>query len=303
MKKTNVYPFINKGQYRNQPIGATVGWIVDEGRVKGKRKRTTFKTEPEAKAYAYKIDVALEAKQVNAVSDLGELMALRSELTYCKERLDAAGATFTNAVDFYLTYKRSNKGTITVGEAIVMFRKAKQEQGCSERYLWSMDKHHGRFLKTFKSSDVMNSISTQQIYDHVYSKEHASWGSVTRTNYIKNLNALFNFCLKREYLTINPVLKVDKPKKKTLEPGFLKVEDVVTLLNKGVELKMYDRIAASVLVLFGGVRVEEVSKMTWRNVKESFSQVTVGANIAKMAQRRIWASPDLADRGSKMFIC
>jgi hypothetical protein len=114
MKNVNVYPFINKGQYRNISVGEIVGYVVDEGvAVKnGKkiRKRTTFKTEGEAKAFAYKIDVAREAKQLRAVGDLGELMALRPELLHCKTRLDVVGATFSEAVNFYLTYKRSNKG-------------------------------------------------------------------------------------------------------------------------------------------------------------------------------------------------
>jgi integrase len=298
MKNVNVYPFINKGQYRNISVGEIVGYVVDEGvAVKnGKkiRKRTTFKTEGEAKAFAYKIDVAREAKQLRAVGDLGELMALRPELLHCKTRLDVVGATFSEAVNFYLTYKRSNKGEITVGDAMTLFQRTKKEQGCSDRYLWSLDKHHGRFLKTFKRSDIMNSISTEQIYSHVYGKHFKRWGSVTRDNYIRNLNVLFNFCVKREYLTINPVAKVDRPKKKNLEPGFLTVEDTQKLLAKGIELEMYDRVAVNVLVLFCGVRVEEASKMKWSNLKKSLSRVTVDASIAKMNQRRINYLPDNA---------
>jgi site-specific recombinase XerC len=78
--------------------------------------------------------------------------------------------------------------------------------------------------------------------------------------------------VKREYLTINPVAKVDRPKKKNLEPGFLTVEDTQKLLAKGIELEMYDRVAVNVLVLFCGVRVEEASKMKWSNLKKSLSR-------------------------------
>jgi hypothetical protein len=31
MKNVNVYPFVNKGQYRKIPIGKVVGFVVDEG--------------------------------------------------------------------------------------------------------------------------------------------------------------------------------------------------------------------------------------------------------------------------------
>ena len=34
MKKANVIARINNGEYRNNPAGEVVGWIVDEGRIK-----------------------------------------------------------------------------------------------------------------------------------------------------------------------------------------------------------------------------------------------------------------------------
>ena len=62
MKKVNVYPFLNRGQYKKRPVGEIVGYTVDEGQVNGRRKRSTFKTKEEAKTYAYKIDVARATK-------------------------------------------------------------------------------------------------------------------------------------------------------------------------------------------------------------------------------------------------
>lgn len=300
MKKVNVYPFINKGQFRNVPLGEIVGYVVDEGSVvvngKKKRKRTQFKTEEEANAYAYKIDVAREAKAVNAVSDLGELMAMRSELMFCWDRLKTMGGTFTQAVDYFCTHYRSSKGDITVGDAMNLFKKTKLDQGHSQRYVDSLDRqHYPRFLTDFKSTQIINQITADQLREHFYHPRWSKvWGSTTRTNYIKNISALFSFLVKREYLTINHCLKVDKPKSIEKEIGYLQVLDVVTMLDMAAKYKWYDRICINTLVLFCGIRVEEACKMSWYHIHLDSKKVTVDAKIAKNRQRRINEIPENA---------
>ena len=74
MKKVNVYPRMNQGEYPNLPKGKIVGYFVDEGKVDGKRKRTTHKTKEDAEKYAYTLDVQREAKQYQLIAEFGELI-------------------------------------------------------------------------------------------------------------------------------------------------------------------------------------------------------------------------------------
>lgn len=293
MKKVNVYPKINHGEYPNRPDGEIVGFTVDEGRVDGKRKRTFFKTREEADTYSSLVNVQREAKQYEALGDLREVMGIRYEVLSCHHKLQSVGATFTQAVDFYLQHAKSSKGNITVGEATTAFLKAKTNKGCSTRYLDSLrNVHYPRFYSDFPTSRVMNEITHEQIYTHVY--KHANWNPTTKINYLRNLNALFNWCISQGYFTINPVERVERPQKDGTDIKILKIGDVKKLLNTALKYRMYDRLAINVLVLFCGIRIEEACKLMWSDIDYNTWTVTVSPRIAKLRQRRINNLPDNA---------
>jgi integrase len=290
MKNTNVIPRINNGEYRGVAVGEIVGYIVDEGRINGKRKRTTFKTEKEAKAYAYKIDVARQTKAADAAGDLGQLMAMRGELLYCWDKLQRQGATFTQAVDYFVKNYKSLKGDITVLDAMELFKKVKREEGNSEKYIRdSLERqHYPRFLLDFPLNHIVNKITAEELRNHFYHKRWKDWNSNTRNGYIRNMSTLFQFLTDRDYLTENRVKKVNRAKVKENEVRFVPTHNVETLLDTAAKYKWYDRIAMNVLVFFCGIRMEEASKLRWCNIDLGQTpRVTVPASAAKLAQRRI----------------
>jgi len=284
MKKVTVYPRINRGDYSGK-VGDVIGWIVDQGKVNGKRKRTVFKTQKEADTLAYNLNVSIEAKQTQSVNDIGELLPLRFELLNCNQKLKQVGATFTQAVDFFLAHTVTQKGVITFNRATQLYIESCTNRGLSNRYIDSLRwLHYPRFLKAFDGERMMNSFTTEEITKHVFSN---SWGPTTIINYLRNLNTLFNYCKDNGYIALNPITKIERPKAKENESLFLSIKDTKKLLITALNNKMYDRLAINALVLFCGIRIEEACKLKWNDIDYNEWTVSVSANIAKLGMRRI----------------
>jgi site-specific recombinase XerD len=97
---------------------------------------------------------------------------------------------------------------------------------------------------------------------------------------------LFNFAVKRDYLKLNPVAKIDRPTLLFKKPHVLTPVDFNKLLQTCLKLHWDDRLVVFVLVGFCGIRVEEASRLHWSNLHLDKCIVEVPATVAKKASFR-----------------
>ncbi|MCC5842224.1 MAG: hypothetical protein JJT96_19060 [Opitutales bacterium] len=113
--------------------------------------------------------------------------------------------------------------------------------------------------------------------------------STRRTRRAK-LSSFFNWCLTRGYLGRNPITGSDKApeRRQRLErdPVFLSVPDTIRLLRSAQATAGGALVPYFALHLFGGLRAEELKRMTWEAINLETGYILLSAPIAKTAARR-----------------
>ena len=252
--------------------GEIIGYIADLGKQQaGNRLKKFFKTTGEAEAF-------IRSHQKDP-TPTGVLLDRKNEILHALDRCGEWGVSLSDVMEFFALHgaKRTNPLLKVV---INDFIETKAEKGRNEKYLISIRKHFDRLLE-YVGEDTKIGDITPDVLREFISEEFGHTGAVTQGNLLTNLSVLWNYGIKRDYVGINPILKLDRLDRKYAAPKVLTPEDMTTLLNYCYKKKWYDRLAVFVLVGFCGVRTEEASKMKWSDINLETQVVSVSAEIAK----------------------
>jgi integrase len=114
----------------------------------------------------------------------------------------------------------------------------------------------------------------------------SDWSPRTRKNYAVTLTTIFNFALRREYLSVNPAALVRRPVLDDTVPGILTPNQAEQLLTKTFELDK--GILPGVAVgLFAGLRRSEICSLDWNEINLTERTIVVLGRKAKTRQRRV----------------
>ena len=262
----------------------TVSFRVDLGMVEGKRKQPTFPTREQALAFKRKADVEVRAKNPLALTEIA--LATRYSVLNALERLKPYGATLDEAVDFFIKHAKPPKPAVTFQEAIDEFVTIKAKAGLSQRYLDAATDYFNALRDEFKNG-LVTEVDYKQAEGYIYDLRHA-WNPTTRGNHLRHALLLYNFLIKRGYVSegLNPFAKMLKPMQIEKEVTVLSVPDVARLLQYAFDTQAKAECACMALVLFCGVRVEEVAKLDWSHISLSKKRVEIPAAVAKKGRRR-----------------
>jgi hypothetical protein len=107
--------------------GNTTGKVQVGRKQDGKPDIRSFPTEESASQFRQEWNGKLVAKNAQGLADLSNLA--RTELLAALAKLDANGATITEAVDFFIKYAKPVNGKISTQEAVTLFLEAKTKLG------------------------------------------------------------------------------------------------------------------------------------------------------------------------------
>lgn len=245
----------------------------------GKRVRRFFKTKVAADAFA----------EVHRIRQLnfgrGSTMLTASQLeqaTAAFERLPE-GVTLAAVVTEYLERRAASSRSVTLSAAWANYLQVKT--GISPVYRQAVDTS----LRSLKSlADRIVAELTPAIV------EEALGGMLLyrRQSTIKHLTAVLNHAVKRDWLAINPMVKVDripivKGETVTLTPA------QATALMQSTETKP-ELILYNAIGLFAGVRPYELERLTWDEIDIVRNEIRVTAAQSKTGKlRRIPIEPNL----------
>ena len=107
---------------------------------------------------------------------------------------------------------------------------------------------------------------------------------------------LFNFAIERGHATLNPLSKVQRPKRQSNNASekVLTVEQAIGLLQYAFKNDFKQECVALVLTLFCGVRADEVDRLSWEKIKLDEQQPVVVLDQTKANRRRVNAIPENA---------
>jgi len=278
--------------YEKRHASGNVGFRVDLGLVNGKRSFKSFPTREAAEKFRKGHLEKAAAKNPLLLSDIDA--ALRHEILLALERLREYRATITQAVDYFIKHSRPAKAEATIGEVADEFQRVKKGAGLSDKYL---DTARASFFVPFR--DAFNNCNVTEVTSAAVEKyvyKNKAWSATTRNTVIRHLSVLFNFAIERGHATQNPLRTIQKPKRavSNAKDKVLATADVIKLLNYAFNNDYRPECAALVLILFCGVRVDEVDKVHWEHVKLDEEPPVVVLDETKANRRRVNQLPDNA---------
>ena len=238
----------------------------------GVRERRFFSTKIEAETFSE----AHRIRQLNFGRGSSALSASQMEQAVAAFERLPAGVTLGQVVGDWLRVNDATSKSVTLAVAWADYLKAKS--GSSPIYLKNLKNCLGR----------LSSLAAKVVAHITPADIEAAFVGIppsSRQQIAKILCAVLNHTIKRDWLAINPMAKVDRipvPKGETITLAPAQA----TALMQAAERRP-DFIAYHAIAMFAGVRPYELERLTWGEVDLVEGHITITAAQSKTNRRRI----------------
>ena len=275
-----------------------------------KRHRKFFRTKREATAFALAIETELHNGDASALSLPLSARVMADE---CIRRLEPLGYTLKNAVDHFVAHLEATDRSINMGPLVDEYQTHKKRLGRSERTLKDNVHRLGLLEQSFGVVRAKNGAIEEpgRVVETIRAVEVDSWlaslalSPQSVNNYRAVAHAFFEYAKKRDYVSDNPVAKVEKIKIVDKPAAIFTPEDLQRLLKAAND----DVLPALVIGAFAGLRMAEIFRLDWSEVHLDRGFIEVTAKKSKTARRRLvkiepnlasWLKP-FADRTGRVW--
>jgi integrase len=241
----------------------------------GKRQRKFFATKKAASTFGE----TLETRQANFGHSLGSMTPARiAEAAEAYALLAVTGVGLLDAVRRFIDDHKQRTASVTFKALADQY--LAEHQNLSPRHLKSMRQTRDRFTV----------LHDQIVADVTHRDLGALLASVPpggRNLIMRHLRAFWNFAIKREYATENPISRLDFVETAKKETEIIDSGAVKKMLSDALQ---NDLALVPVLVLgfYAGIRPEgELLELQWSDVSLPEKSVTVRPEVSKTAQRRV----------------
>lgn len=222
----------------------------------GKRKRTQYETEAEALA-VWKS----HCRQLERFGSQGNAISGEEGREFLEAKRIAGGEDLRDIARFWRVHNPEDAQAATVGEAWRAFYDEKAAQGLSARHLQSLRYHVGNFSTCWEERQVRE-VKGSDVRAYLL---ELGLDARTLANIRGGLSNFFNWCLRRELVSVNPMDKVhdaDLPAVRPKAKGILTVDQCAALMA-WVDENAPKLAPWHALQLFAGIRRAEVPRLHW----------------------------------------
>jgi integrase/recombinase XerD len=248
---------------------------LDLGKRDGKRRRRYFSARKAAEA---------ALREADAVGRRWAFLEpeRRADVVAILDEIEAAGLTL-KAVwdDFRSGFNATACVSKSLGDAITELVKAKTGANRRPSYVASLEQYLRRWAK---GKEAMSIASVKLDDIEVFLNALPSHSS--RATGINRLSTLFSFAVRRGWRSDNPCERIERPHIDYGIPAILTVGEAAKVLTHA-RRRMPRFLPWLVLAMFGGLRPEEIDRLSWDAVDLERGIVTIGAQAAKVRARRI----------------
>ncbi|MGO8836061.1 MAG: tyrosine recombinase XerC [Limisphaerales bacterium] len=198
------------------------------------------------------------------------------------------GVTLAEMGQFYKQKHPANMPRKTVAEVVEEFIADRRSAGCSGIHVNDLEIRLGQFSKAFELPiiGVSAPLVQQWIYGLKNQKTKKDTAARTKENMLRQIVSLFNFARRQKYVPAELALELSEistPRKQHAPIGIYSPEQMRAILAAADEAVA----PALAIAAFAGLRLAEVSRLDWREVRLSEKLIVVGAENAKTAARRL----------------
>ena len=170
-------------------------------------------------------------------------------------------------------------GSPALEDALQEMLVAKRKSGRAEVYVSNLRIVLSQFTRG-RERMVVNQITLHDVESFLNSHSIEYRGTLRA-----RLSTLFNYCVRRNYLTTNPCSRLEAITVAHKPPSVLTLEETTRCLDW---LRVQSRIMAwFILSTFVGLRPEEAEQTTWNDINFAEGWVKVEAQTTKVRQRRV----------------
>lgn len=196
--------------------------------------------------------------------------------------------TLAETVQFYKQKHPANMKRKTVADVVEEFIADRRSAGCSAIHINDLGIRLGQFSASFVLP--INAVSAPLVQQWIYGlknqKTKKDTAARTKENMLRQVVSLFNFARRQKYVPAELALEISEipaPRKQHAPIGIYTPDEMRTIL----EAADAAIVPALAIAAFAGLRLAEVSRLNWRDVKLAEKVIVVGADIAKTAARRL----------------
>ncbi len=251
--------------------------------------RRFFRLKSDAEAFC-----AVKRAELASLGALADGLSpeLKREALQCFHKLEAYGVSLTAAVDWFVKSQPAGGAKVSVLDAA----KALQARIVADGYSKRHSQNVGQIVSSFgrgRMSAPVTSITEHDVQawlDGYRTRDNQPLSVVAFNTYRRYLSVFFNYCLKRGWVTANPVSRVGARKVLTKVPRLLSPDELRIILDAAPE-PLRPVLAIQALC---GLRVAEAARLRWSDVlwTEGGNFIRIGADTAKTSRRRLAPMPD-----------
>ena len=253
-------------------------WCVRVPSLDGKRTRRFFDSKRDAETFLQ----LKKAEQANfGVRGASLTEQARADFMWCEAKLQPYGLSVRQAVETLLPQLKAREHGLSVPDAVARLLESKRAAGLSERHLYTLENRLSRFAR----DSAARSLSSFTLRDVEHWINALPVGAQTANHFKAALHSLFAYGVKIGACVANPVSGIDSRKVVRAAPSILTPAQLSALLTAcGDDSEMLAFIAVGA---FAGLRCAEIERLRWQDVNLARGFITVGAESAKTAKRRL----------------
>jgi len=255
-----------------------IKWCVRVPSLEGKRTRRFFDSKSAAESF-------LQLKKVEqtnfGVRGVSLTEQARADLLWCEAKLEPFGLGLRQAVEILLPQLKAREHALNVSDAVKRLLESKRAAGVSERHLYTIENRLNRFASTYPERSLA-SFTLREVEQWLNA---LPVGAQSANHYKATLHSLFGYGVKIAACVANPVSGIDSRRVVRGAPSILtpaQLSALLTACGNDAEMLAYVAVAA-----FAGLRRAELERLRWEAVNLTRGFVTVGAENAKTARRRL----------------
>lgn len=268
----------NWPKIRERNEDGKISYVVDAGKINGRRYRKQFPTRGEAETVARQLKVQREREGMSAFS-LSEQH--RVEAVRCNERLAPHGYTITDAVDYFINEVIAYLETPDISDAIKEFQCNQLKKNITPDWISDQNRTLNAFATAFGHMKI-NQLKKDDLEAFCYNPEGLA--PKTYKHKIGNVSQFLRYCIRKEWIKSNLTNSIEKPESVQHNPGLLPVDEAFRLLVASFKLYMLGVVSIG---LFAGVRNAELGRLQWPAVRRDERIIIIDASIAKTRARRV----------------
>lgn len=262
-------------------------WRIEGHRENGKRKRLFFKTKGEAETRLAQLK-AIKAREGEDAANL--TMEQRADAVRAMKALRGHSVTLEAVALEYVERMKAIDRSRSFSDVYEELIEAKENDGASREHLNAMKVRLKKFREDY-GDKLVAAFTSHEIDDWLRGQKLVPQ---TRKNYRDAIRLAFNFAISRDYCEKNPVDKVGKVKVVASPPEVFTPDEVARIMGAAAS-EAPEIIPFLGIGFFAGVRVAEIGRMDWKEVRLERGFLEVTAKSAKTSSRRlIDIEPNLA---------